>query len=135
MANFLYHVLIFQLRASIFTCQLYFCHMSWLKYKGGHGNLNRSGRNDFEAPNETKLTFLVLNYADVTLANRPLCEYFPRQSGSNMLIMMDVDQGPTGADYKQISNNIQRSPHPHCYELISDSRDNSHTNHRPACVL
>lgn len=57
------------------------CHMSqlsWLKYKGEHGNLSHSGRNYFEASNETELTF---HYADGTLASppphAPPCEYFP----------------------------------------------------------
>lgn len=141
-ANFLYHFLIFQSHTSTFTCQLHSCHMSplpWLVYKGEH---HHWGRNDFEAENKTALTFPVLNYADVTLASHPLCEYFPWQPERNMLIMLDVDQGPTGADDIQISNNIQRSPHSHCCELIPDSRDMSHTNPskdnciRPsACVL
>lgn len=93
------------------------CQLSWLDHKEKHRNMNHSGRRVYEAENETALTFLPLNYADGTSARRPLCEYFPWQSGGNMLIMMDVDQGPTGADDIQISNRIQRSPHPHCCKI------------------
>lgn len=129
----------FSTSTSTFVCQRHTRCMSqllWLKYKGKHGKISRSGRCDFEAENETALTFPVLNYADGGLASSALSEYFSWQSGSNMLIMTDVDQGPKGIDGIQISNNI-----PLCWKLISDLRDVSHKNPckdngiQPACRL
>lgn len=114
------------------------CQLSWLNHKEKHRNMNHSGRRVCEDENDTALTFLLLNYADGTSARYPLCESFPWQSGSNMLIMMDVDQGPTGADDIQISNHIQRSPHPHCCKLILYSGDATKICVNciwPACVL
>lgn len=52
-----------------------------------------------------------------------------------MLIMMDAEQRPIGADDIQISNHMQRSPQSHRCKLIPDSRDRRHTNPAKTTVL